>query len=78
LQGELEFPRTTFTENGYSDRQIRGALNPPAKVASTPEKPASVAFLPYVFTSFNRISRLLCRHNIKLLGLPPKKISFGL
>jgi hypothetical protein len=32
-----------------------------------------VAFLPYVGTTFNRISRLLSRH-IKSVGLPPKKI----
>jgi hypothetical protein len=74
LHGDLEFLRTTFRQNGYSDRQIRRAVKPPARVASTPEKPASVAFLPYVSTSFNRISRLVSRHNIKSVGLPPKKI----
>jgi hypothetical protein len=74
LHGELEFLRTTFGQNGYSDRQIRRALNPPAKVASTPKKPASVSFVLYVGTTFNRITRLLSRHNIKSVGLPPKKI----
>jgi hypothetical protein len=74
LHGELEYLRTTFRKNGYSDRQIRRALNPPVRVASTPEKPDSVAFLPYVDTTFNRIIRLLSRHNIKSVGLPPKKI----
>jgi hypothetical protein len=44
------------------------------RVTSTPEKPASVTFLPYISTTFNRISRLLSRHNIKSVGLPPKKI----
>jgi hypothetical protein len=74
LHSELEFLRTTFRQNGYSDRQIRRALNPPARVSSTPEKPASVAFLPYVSKTFNRISRLPSRHNIKSVGLPRKMI----
>jgi hypothetical protein len=74
LHSELEFLRTAFRQNGYSDRQIRRALNSPARVASIPEKPDSVAFLSYVGTTFNRISRLLSRHNIKSVGLPPKKI----
>jgi hypothetical protein len=74
LHSELEFLRTTFRQNGYSDQQIRRALNKPARVASTPDKPDSIAFLPYVGTTFNLISRLLSRHNIKSVGLPPKRI----
>jgi hypothetical protein len=38
------------------------------------EKPASVAFLPYVGKTFNHISKLLSKHNIKSVGLPLKKI----
>jgi hypothetical protein len=57
----MEFLRTTFRQNGYSDRQIRRALNPLASVALTPEKPVSVAFLHYIGKTFNRISRLLSR-----------------
>jgi hypothetical protein len=74
LHSELDYLRTTFRESGYSDRQIRWALNPSESVAPPPEVPASVAFLPYVSTNFNRIGRLLSRHNIKSVGLPPKKI----
>jgi hypothetical protein len=33
LHSELEFLRTTFRQNGYSDRQIRRAVNPSARVA---------------------------------------------
>jgi hypothetical protein len=44
------------------------------RVALLLEKPALVAFLPYVSTTFNRISRLLYRHNIKTVGLPLKMI----
>jgi hypothetical protein len=32
-------------------------------------KPNSVAFLPFVGTIFNHISRVLARHNIKSVGL---------
>jgi hypothetical protein len=74
LHGELDFLRTTFRHNAYSDRQTRRALNPPEKVAPLPEKSSSVAFLPYVNKTFNRISRLLSKHNIKSAALPPKKI----
>ncbi|PNF19831.1 hypothetical protein B7P43_G12503 [Cryptotermes secundus] len=35
----------------------------------------TVAFLPSVGTIFHRISRVLSRHNMKSVGLPPKKIS---
>jgi hypothetical protein len=34
-----------------------------------------VALLPFVNTTFNRISRMLSRHNIKSVGLPPRKIA---
>jgi hypothetical protein len=71
LHGELEILMTTFRQNVYSDRQIQRAPNPQAKVVPTPEKPLSVAFLPYVSTTFNGISRLLSRQNIKCVGLPP-------
>jgi hypothetical protein len=74
LCGETEFLRTTFRQNGYSDRQIRRSLNPPARVAPPPKKTASVAFPPYVSTTFNQISRLLSRQDIKSVGLPSKKI----
>jgi hypothetical protein len=69
----MEFLRTVFRQNGYSDRQIRRDQNPPVRVALASEKPVSVAFLPYVSTTFNCISKLLSRH-VKSVGLPPKKI----
>jgi hypothetical protein len=34
-----------------------------------------VAFLPLVHTTFNHISRVLPKHNIKTVGLPPRKLS---
>jgi len=34
-----------------------------------------MAFLPFVGPGFSCISRVLLLHNIKTLGLPPKKVS---
>jgi hypothetical protein len=43
--------------------------------SSKHDNPESVAFLPYVGTIFNWISTVLSQHNIKSVGLPPKKVS---
>jgi hypothetical protein len=75
LHGELVFLGDIFRQNGYIDRQIRRALNPPLRVGQSDEKPDSVAFLPYVGTIFNCITRVLAWHNIKSVGLPPRKLS---
>jgi hypothetical protein len=72
--GELKFLKTAFRQNGYSDRQIRGALNRPDRVAPPPEITASVALQPYISTTFNIIGRLVSRHNVKSVGLPPEQI----
>jgi hypothetical protein len=37
--------------------------------------PHSLAFLSFVGTAFNRLSRVLARHNIKSVGLPYIKLS---
>jgi hypothetical protein len=72
LHDELEFLKDTY---GYGDRQIGRALDPPKRAAITPEKLTSVALLPFVSMTFNHISRVLSRHNIKSVGLPPRKIA---
>jgi hypothetical protein len=74
LHDELEFLRDTSKRNGYGDRQIRRALDPLKGVATPPEKPISVAFLPLVSTTFNRICRMLSRHSVKFVGFPLRKI----
>jgi hypothetical protein len=74
LHGELVFLGDIFRQNGYTERQIRRALNPRPRVGQSDDKPDSVAFLPYVGTIFNHISWVLARHN-KSVGLPPRKIS---
>jgi hypothetical protein len=70
LRSELDFLRTTFRQNGYSDRQIPWPLNPTETVALPPEKPASVASLADVSETFNRISRLLSRYRDRDQGAP--------
>jgi hypothetical protein len=67
LHDGLEYLRATFRQNSYSNHQIQQFLNTPERVV--PEKSVSVAFLPSVSTTFNRISRLLSRHNIESVGL---------
>jgi hypothetical protein len=68
------FLRDVFRQNGYSNRQINRVINRHPNISKTDDNPDSVAFLPYVGTIFNRISRVLSRHNIKSVGLPPRKI----
>jgi hypothetical protein len=69
------FLRDIFRQNRYTERQIRRALNPPPRVGQSDEKSDSVAFLPYVGSIFNHISRVPAGHNIKSVGLPPRKTS---
>jgi len=40
----------------------------------TDDKPTSTAYLPYTQTTFGRLSRILAKHNIKSVALPPRKI----
>jgi hypothetical protein len=75
LQAELVFPKDVFKENGYNDQQIHRALNLRPHLPQPDNKPHSFAFLPFVGTVFNRISRVLAQHNIKSVGLPHMKLS---
>jgi hypothetical protein len=70
LQAEFVFLKDVFRENGYNDWQIHRALNRRPLLPQPDNKPHSVAFLPFVRTVFNRISRVLARHNIRSVGLP--------
>jgi hypothetical protein len=73
-QAELVFLRDIFRQNGYNSQQIHRALNRRLHLAQLDE-PNSVAFLPFVGTIFNGISRVLAQHNIKSVGLPHMKLS---
>ncbi|XP_023713951.1 uncharacterized protein LOC111867940 [Cryptotermes secundus] len=70
LRVDLEFRR-----NDYNDRQIDRALNRHPNNNKPGDRIETVAFLPLVGTIFNKISRVLSRHNNESVGLPPNKIS---
>jgi hypothetical protein len=69
------FLRDVFKQNVFNHRQTHRVLNRHPNISQPDDKPDTVAFLPYVRTIFNLISRVLSRHNIKSVGLPPKKVS---
>jgi hypothetical protein len=75
LQEELLFLRDVFRRNGYNEWQIHRVLNRHLNISQPDDNPDSVSFLPHIGTIFSRISRVLSRHNIKSVCLPPKKIS---
>jgi hypothetical protein len=75
LQAELVFLKDVFKENGYNNQQIHRALNHHPQLPQPDNEPHSVAFLHFVGTVFNLISRVLARHNIKYVGLPHMKLS---
>jgi hypothetical protein len=68
------FLRDVFKQDGYNDRQIHRALNHRPHLPHSDNEPISVAFLSFVGTVINRISRVLARH-IKFVGLPHRKLS---
>jgi len=45
-----------------------------ARLAKTNDKPTSTAYIPYTQTTYGRQSRMLAKHNIKSVALPPRKI----
>jgi hypothetical protein len=51
------------------------AVNAVPKPVKIKDKPTAVALIPYLETTFNQLSRLLGRHNIKCIAMPPTKIS---
>jgi hypothetical protein len=69
------FLKEVFKQNDYNDRQIHRALNRRPQLPQPDNEPNSVAFLSFVGIIFNRISRVLARHNIKSVGLPHRKLS---
>jgi len=58
-------------------KQTRRVLNHVVRPTKPKEKPTSVALLPYVQTTYGRLSRMLAKH-IKSVGLQPRKISIFL
>jgi len=58
-------------------KQTRRVLNRVVRPTKPKDKPTSVALLPYVQTTYGRLSRMLAKH-IKSVGLQPRKISIFL
>jgi hypothetical protein len=75
LQAELVFLREVFKQNGYNRKKTHRALNHCSHAGQPENKPNSVSFLPFVGSVFNRINRVLARHNIKSVGLAHIKLS---
>jgi hypothetical protein len=75
IDKELRFLTKTFKENGYNQGQIQRAISPAPKTVKVKEKPTALALLPYIQITFNQLTRLLGRHNIKCIAIPPTKIS---
>jgi hypothetical protein len=74
LAQELEFLTTVFKDNGYSPQQIRRAMELATRTAKTNDKPTSTAYILYTQTTYGRLSRMLTKHNIKSVVLPPRKL----
>jgi hypothetical protein len=75
LTQELEFLTTVFKDNGYSPQQIQRAVEPATRTNKTNDKPTLNAYIPYTQKACGQLSRMLAKHNIKSVTLPPRKIS---
>ena len=79
LKGELKHLKKTFIDNGYSHFQVqkahKRAFRPDKEDGPDEERPpASKAILPYVSTVSGTISRILSKHHIRTIHLPPGKL----
>jgi hypothetical protein len=74
LQGEPDTLQTTFCNNGYSSKEIPHALHPPQQTTSLRKHHTIIASMPSIQNTFNCICRVLLRRNLKMVGLPYKKI----
>ena len=73
LAQHLEFLNTVFKYKGYSPQQIR-ATKPAKQTAKTNDKPISTAYILHTQTTYGWLSRMLAKHNIKSVALPPRKV----
>jgi hypothetical protein len=49
-------------------------MEPATRTAKTNDKPTLTAYIPYTQTTYGCLSRMLAKHNIKSVALPPRKI----
>jgi hypothetical protein len=50
-------------------------MEPARRTAKTNDKPTSTAYIPYTQTTYGRLNRMLAKHNLTSVSLPPTKIS---
>jgi hypothetical protein len=78
LPAEINHLKTTFRQNGYSEKDITSALKrtfSDRKDAPVDDnKPIANACLPYVSTISGKISRILGKYNIRTIHKPPQKL----
>ncbi|KAF2897603.1 hypothetical protein ILUMI_08572 [Ignelater luminosus] len=68
--------RTAPLQNGFSERNINKAFEPPKpKTEEEKEKPIAKAYLPYVKETTDKISRILSKHKIETTFNTDRKIS---
>jgi hypothetical protein len=53
---------------------FKRAMELATRTAKTSDKPTSTAYTPYIQTTYGQLSRMLAKHNIKSVALPPRKI----
>jgi len=58
-----------------SSKDIKHTLQLLGQIRPLEDCHKTVAFLPLIQNTFYHISRVLSKHNINMLGLPPRKIS---
>jgi hypothetical protein len=73
LQAKMVFLKDVYKENVYNAWQIHRAFNRRPLLPQPDNKPNSVAFLPFVGTLFNHISRVLARQH-QICGFGPHEI----
>jgi hypothetical protein len=49
-------------------------MEPATETAKTNVTPTSTAYIPYTQTTYDCLSTMLAKHNIKSVALPPRKI----
>jgi hypothetical protein len=49
-------------------------MEPATQTTKTNNKPTLTAYTPYTQTAYGRLNRMLVKHNIKSVALPPRKI----
>jgi hypothetical protein len=72
LDKEIQHLKETFIKNGYSNQDIRRALQKKDEPRPKQEKPVAVARLPYQRAASHKVSRLLAKFNIQTVHIPAK------